>query len=59
MQKRRNKPVAKRFFKHVLATCPEESLKIVTGQLRSHPAAKAEIRELVMQTRIGQHAIEC
>jgi putative transposase len=30
----------------VLATCPEAPGKIVTDQLRSHPAAKAEIPEL-------------
>ena len=37
---------AKRFFKRVLASCPEVPRKIVTDQLRSYPAAKAEIPEL-------------
>jgi hypothetical protein len=30
----------------VLAACPEAPRKIVTDQLRSYPAAKAEIPEL-------------
>jgi putative transposase len=45
-QKRRDKAAAKRFFKRVLASCPEVPSKIVTDQLRSYPAAKAEIPEL-------------
>ena len=43
LQKRRDKAAAKRFFKRVLASCPEVPRKIVTDQLRSYPAAKAEI----------------
>ena len=46
LQKRRDKAAAKRFFKRVLASCPEVPGKIVTDQLRSYPAAKAEIPEL-------------
>jgi putative transposase len=46
LQKRRDKAAAKRFFKRVLAACPEVPSKIVTDQLRSYPAAKAEIPEL-------------
>ena len=46
LQKRRDKAAAKRFFKRVLAACPEAPRKIVTDQLRSYPAAKAEIAEL-------------
>ncbi|MEM5386765.1 IS6 family transposase [Paraburkholderia phymatum] len=46
LQKRRDKAAAKRFFKRVLAACPEVPKKIVTDQLRSYPAAKAEIPEL-------------
>ena len=46
LQKRRDKAAAKRFFKRVLAACPEAPHKIVTDQLRSYPAAKAEIPEL-------------
>ncbi|MGF6960575.1 transposase-like protein [Paraburkholderia youngii] len=46
LQKRRDKTAAKRFFKRVLAACPEVPGKIVTDQLRSYPAAKAEIPEL-------------
>ena len=46
LQKRRDKAAAKRFFKRVLASCAEAPRKIVTDQLRSYPAAKAEIPEL-------------
>ncbi|WP_429578963.1 DDE-type integrase/transposase/recombinase [Paraburkholderia youngii] len=46
LQKRRDKAAAKRFFKRLLAACPEVPRKIVTDQLRSYPAAKAEIPEL-------------
>ncbi len=46
VQKRRDKLAAKRFFNRVLAACPEIPRKIVTGRLRSYPAAKAEIPEL-------------
>jgi putative transposase len=46
LQKRRDKAAAKRFFKRVLHSNPVPR-KIVTDQLRSYPAAKAEIPELV------------
>jgi hypothetical protein len=46
LQKLRDKAAAKRFFKRVLASCPEVPRKIVTDQLRSYPAAKDEIPEL-------------
>ena len=46
VQERRDKVAAKRFFKRVLAACPEAPRRIVTDQLRSYPAAKAEIPEL-------------
>jgi putative transposase len=46
LQKRRDKVAAKRFFKRVLRANPVPG-KIVTDQLRSYPAAKAEIPELV------------
>jgi putative transposase len=46
LQKRRDKAAAKRFFKRVLAACPEAPRKIVSDQLRSYPAAKAEIPAL-------------
>ena len=46
LQKHRDKVAAKRFFKRVLASCAETPRKIVTGQLRSYPAAKADIPEL-------------
>lgn len=46
LQKRRDKAAAKRFFKRVRAACPEVPSKIVTDQLRSYPAAKAEIPAL-------------
>ncbi|KVZ82217.1 transposase [Burkholderia ubonensis] len=45
LQKRRDKAVAKRFFQRMLRTCPAPR-KIVTDQLRSYPAAKADIPEL-------------
>lgn len=44
VQKRRDKAAAKRFFKRLLAGCPAIPKKIVTDQLRSYPAAKAEPR---------------
>ncbi|GAB3630207.1 transposase [Pandoraea terrae] len=46
LQKRRDKAAAKRFFQRVLASCVEAPRKIVTDQLRSYPAAKAEIPAL-------------
>ncbi len=45
LQKRRDKAAAKRFFKRVLRSSPVPR-KIVIDQLRSYPAAKAEISEL-------------
>jgi len=45
LQKRRDKAAAKRFFLRVLCSCPAPR-KIVTDQLRSYPAAKADIPEL-------------
>ncbi|WP_084664397.1 IS6 family transposase [Pandoraea faecigallinarum] len=45
LQKRRDKAAAKRFFKHVLRSNPVPR-KIVTDQLRSYPAAKADIPAL-------------
>jgi putative transposase len=45
-QKRRDTAAARRFFKRMLASCPEGPRKIVTDQLRSYPAAKAQIPEL-------------
>jgi len=46
LQKRRDKASAKRFFKRVLASCAEAPRNIVTNQLRSYAAAKAEIPDL-------------
>src|SRR6201989_711234 len=46
VQKRRDKAAAKRFFQRVLRSNPVPR-KIVTDQLRSYPAAKADIPELV------------
>jgi putative transposase len=46
LQKQRDKAAAKRFFKRVLRSNPVPR-KIVTDQLRSYPAAKADIPELV------------
>ena len=45
LQKRRDKAAAKRFFRKVLRSHPVPR-KIVTDQLRSYPAAKAEVPEL-------------
>jgi putative transposase len=45
VQKRRDKAAAKRFFKRVLRSNPVPR-KIVTDQLCTYPAAKAEIPEL-------------
>jgi putative transposase len=45
LQKRRNKTAAKRFFRKVLRSHAVPR-KIVTDQLRSYPAAKAEVPEL-------------
>jgi putative transposase len=45
VQKRRDTAAAKRFFKRVLRSSPVPR-QIVTDQLRSYPAAKAEIPEL-------------
>ena len=46
LQKRRDKAAAKRFFKRMLASSAEAPHKIVIDQLRSYPAAKAEIPAL-------------
>ena len=45
LQKRCDQAAARRFFKHVLRSCPVPR-KIVTDQLRSCTAAKADISEL-------------
>ena len=44
VQKRRDKAAAKRFFRKMLRSNPAPR-KIVTDQLRSYPAAKADIPE--------------
>ncbi|MEA3125327.1 MAG: putative transposase, partial [Caballeronia sp.] len=51
VQKRRDKTAAKRFFKRVLRSSPVPR-KIVIDQLRSYPAAKAEISELANVKRV-------
>ncbi|MFM0616099.1 IS6 family transposase [Paraburkholderia nemoris] len=45
LQKKRDKAAAKRFFRQILRSKPAPR-KIVTDQLRSYPAAKAELPEL-------------
>ncbi|WP_323123304.1 IS6 family transposase [Burkholderia alba] len=45
LQKRRDKVAAKRFLLRVLRACPAPRM-IVTDQLRSYPASKADIPEL-------------
>src|SRR6202051_3246241 len=51
LQKRRDKAAAKRFFKRVLRSSPVPR-KIVTDQLRSYPAEKAEHRELAPMKQV-------
>ncbi|RJG01989.1 IS6 family transposase [Noviherbaspirillum sedimenti] len=46
LQKRRDKAATKRFFQRLLAQYPNGPRKIVTDQLRSYPAAKAELPAL-------------
>lgn len=46
LQNLRDKAAAKRFFQRVLRSCSAPN-KIVTDQLRSYPAAKADVPELV------------
>jgi putative transposase len=46
LQKRRDKAAARRFFQRLLVQYPNGPRKIITDQLRSYPAAKAEIPEL-------------
>jgi putative transposase len=55
VQKRRDKAAAKRFFKRVLRLSPVPR-KIATDQLRSYPAAKAEIPELVSVKHVSVKA---
>jgi putative transposase len=50
LHKRSDKTAAKRFFKRVRASCAEALRKIVTDQLHSYPAAKAEIPALAHGT---------
>jgi putative transposase len=50
LQNRRDKAAAKHFFKRVLRSSPVPR-KIVTDQLPSYPAAKAEIPELAKVNR--------
>jgi putative transposase len=46
LQKRRDTAAAKHFFQRLLAQYPNGPRKIVTDQLRSYPAAKAELPAL-------------
>lgn len=46
LQKRRYMAAAERFFKRVLVSCAEAPRKIVTDQVHSYPAAKADIPAL-------------
>ncbi|MGF6878521.1 putative transposase [Paraburkholderia sp. MM5477-R1] len=58
VQKRRNKAAAKRFFKRLLRSNPARR-RIVTDQLRSYPAAKAEIPELAHVKHVFVKAAAC
>lgn len=51
VQKRRDKPAAKRFFRRVLRSNPALR-KIVIDQLRSCPAANADIPELAREKHV-------
>ena len=55
VQKRRDKAAAKRFFRRVLRSNPVPR-KIVTDQLRSYPAADADISELAQVKPYGENA---
>jgi putative transposase len=57
LEKRRDKAAAKRFFKRMRASCPEAPRKIVTDQLRSYPAAKAEIPELAEVKHVSSEPV--
>lgn len=46
LQKRRDKAAAKRFFRRVMRPNPAPPRKIVTDQLCSYPAVRAEIQDL-------------
>jgi hypothetical protein len=46
LQKRRDKAAAKRFFKRVLAACPEASRKIVTDQLARRSGGKVKTPDI-------------
>uniref|UniRef100_UPI0038BB0AFA DDE-type integrase/transposase/recombinase n=1 Tax=Paraburkholderia sediminicola TaxID=458836 RepID=UPI0038BB0AFA len=46
LQKRREKPAAKGFHRCMLGSCSEALRRIVTNQMFSYPATKAEIPEL-------------
>ncbi len=50
-QKRRDKAAAKRFFRRALRSNPVPC-KIITNQLRSYPAAKAEVLKLAHVTHV-------
>jgi putative transposase len=58
VQKRRDKAAAKRFFRRVLSSSPVPR-KIVTDQLRSYPAAKADIPELAHVKHVFVKAAAC
>ncbi|WP_186144624.1 IS6 family transposase [Burkholderia gladioli] len=51
LQMRRDKAAAKRFFRRILRSHPAPQ-KIVTDQLRSYPAAKAEVPQLAGVTHV-------
>src|ERR1700759_4259685 len=51
LRKRRDTAATRRFFKRVLASCPEGPRKIATDQLWSYPAAKAQIPKLACVNR--------
>ena len=57
LQKRRDKAAAKRFFKRLVAGCPALPKKIAPDQLRSYPAAKTELPELMSNLQsVNGHA---
>jgi putative transposase len=58
VQKRRDKAAAKRFLRRVLRSNPVPR-KIITDQLRSYPAAKADIPELAHVKHVFVKAAAC
>jgi putative transposase len=57
LQKRRNKAAAKRFFKRVLAACPDAPWRIVTDQFRRYPPLKLNFPNWQSQAPTSSKAV--